>query len=415
MTKNEQEYLAVLRSRLTGSVDQDELEDILADYAEHFSAGRAAGRSDGEIYAALGSPDETAREIRAACLVRRAEQTRSAKNMYQAVMATSGISFLNLAVAIIPFILITVLLVILVVTGLAMIVGGPLLLLAAVLQMAGIAITVPWWTTPVSGALLAIGLSVAGVILIIAVSALAWVLYGLAVRFLMWTICRKKGDSFAMAPPPSPGKMAIEGDGARAIELRLRCAAGEIQVAPGAKDPHILDLATGDGSAGPSYDCTTDLHNGTKTVRIRDRSGFPCHAAWHCGMGAHRWDIRLNPAVPAALDIRNGAGLTRLSLGGLSLSGLKVKTGAGETVIDLAGYHGGDFSATIRNGMGNLTIRVPRESMTTIHVHHGMGDVDARGMVAAGNTYTVQAPGGNGPRITCQVKQGIGSLSLEAV
>ena len=65
--------------------------------------------------------------------------------------------------------------------------------------------------------------------------------------------------------------------------------------------------------------------------------------------------------------------------------------------------------------MGDLKIRVPRDSMTTIHVHHGMGDVDVRGMVAAGNTYTVQAPGGNGPRITCQVKQGIGSVSLEAV
>lgn len=415
MTMSEQDYLSILRARLTGSIGHEDLEDILADYAEHFSIGRSQGRSDEEIYAALGSPEEAAREIRAACLVRRAEHTRSAKNIWQAIMATSGISFFNLAVAIVPFVLITIFLVILVVAGLAMIIGGPVLLLAAVLQMAGIAITVPWWTTPVSGALIALGLSVAGVVLLVAVVGLAWVLYGLAVRFLMWNIRLKKGEPFTMAPPPSPENMAIDGEGATALDLRLRSGAGEFMLSPGAEDPHILRLAIENGSSAPLYDCTTELSNTVKTVRIRDRSFFPGHAAWHCGNGVSRWDIRLNAAVRAALDIRNGAGVIRLVLGDLDISRLKIKNGAGETHVDLAGYHGGDFSAEIQNGMGNLIIRVPKESNTRVVVRRGMGDIRVRGMVAKDDTFTVPEPGPDAPRITCHIKQGIGSLSLETV
>jgi uncharacterized membrane protein len=415
MMKNEQNYLSILRARLTGSIGHEDLEDILADYAEHFSIGRSLGRSDEEIYSALGSPEEAAREIRAACLVRRAEHTRSAKNIWKAMVATSGISFFNLAVAIVPFVLITVLLVILVIAGLAMIIGGPVLLLAAVLQMAGIAITVPWWTTPLSGALLAIGLSVAGVVLIVVVSGLAWVLYGLAVRFLMWNIRLKKGEPFTMASPPSPESLAIEREGATALDFRLRSSAGELMLSPGAEDPHIIRLAIENGSSKPVYDCTTGLSNEIKTVRIRDRSFFPGHAAWHSGTGASRWDIRLNPAVRAALDIRNGAGVIRLALGDLDISGLKIKNGAGETHVDLAGYHGGDFSAEIHNGMGNLIIRVPQKSNTRIVVRRGMGDIKVSGMIAEGDTFIVPEPVPNAPRITCQVKQGIGSLSLETV
>jgi hypothetical protein len=329
--------------------------------------------------------------------------------------ATSGISFFNLAVAIVPLVLITVLLVILVIAGLAMIIGGPVLLLAAVLQMAGIAITVPWWTTPLSGALLAIGLSVAGVVLIVVVLGLAWVLYGLAVRFLMWNIRLKKGEPFTMASPPSPESLAIEREGATAVDFRLRSSAGELMLSPGAEDPHILRLAVENGSSKPVYDCTTGLSNKIKTVRIRDRSFFPHHAAWHSGTGVFRWDIRLNPAVRAALDIRHGAGVIRLALGDLDISSLKIKNGAGETHVDLAGYHGGDFSAEIHNGMGNLIIRVPQESNTRIVVCRGMGDIKVRGMVAEGDTFTVPEPGPNAPRITCQVKQGIGSLFLETV
>jgi uncharacterized membrane protein len=62
MTK--EEFLKTLRRRLSG-LPQDEIEEIMADYATHFEEGLASGRSEAEIAEALGDPARIARELRA--------------------------------------------------------------------------------------------------------------------------------------------------------------------------------------------------------------------------------------------------------------------------------------------------------------------------------------------------------------
>ena len=73
MLQNEQEFIRILRSRLEGTLPKDELEDILSDYTEHFSIGKANGRTDEELWRSLGSPEDVAREIRVMHLVKKAE------------------------------------------------------------------------------------------------------------------------------------------------------------------------------------------------------------------------------------------------------------------------------------------------------------------------------------------------------
>ncbi len=72
MLQNEQEYIRILRNRLEGTLPKDELDDILSDYSEHFSIGKANGRTDEELWRSLGSPEDVAREIRVMHLVKKA-------------------------------------------------------------------------------------------------------------------------------------------------------------------------------------------------------------------------------------------------------------------------------------------------------------------------------------------------------
>src|SRR6185503_1908871 len=77
MTKSE--FLDTLYRRL-GGLPPSEIDDVMADYAQHFADGSAAGRSEAEIAAALGDPARLARELRAEMGLRRWEEERTPAN-----------------------------------------------------------------------------------------------------------------------------------------------------------------------------------------------------------------------------------------------------------------------------------------------------------------------------------------------
>jgi uncharacterized membrane protein len=84
MTKAE--FLDTLRRRLAG-LPPDEIDDLVGDYATHFTEGMAAGRSEAEIAAALGDPMRLARELRAEAGFRRWEEARTPANFFAVLFA----------------------------------------------------------------------------------------------------------------------------------------------------------------------------------------------------------------------------------------------------------------------------------------------------------------------------------------
>lgn len=70
------EFLDTLRHRLVG-LPEEEIDDLVADYATHFADGMAAGRGEAEIAQALGDPIRLARELRAEAGFRRWETERT--------------------------------------------------------------------------------------------------------------------------------------------------------------------------------------------------------------------------------------------------------------------------------------------------------------------------------------------------
>jgi len=415
MTGTEKEYLETLKAELAGCVSREDLDEILADYAEHFSIGRAEGRSEEDLFCSLGSPKDAAREIRATYLVNRAEQARSAENIWHAFHATLGLGAFRFIFVLVPFVLLLVLLAILLVAGIAMILAGPVLLLVSVMQLIGIAITVPWWTSPVQGILLTLGLTVAGVILVIADLALMKFSYRGAIRYLRWNIRGSRAEWWDGDLPEGAvsGNAKILRDGATGLDLQLRLGAGEISLDAGTDEAVLLEMTGSDGRC-PALRSFSETWSGTlKKVRIRAKHTF-ASCGWDGGQ-AHAWDLRVNRSVPAALDILNKAGKTRLALGTLDLSSLRVRNGAGETTVDLAGYRGRGFNAEIRNGIGNLSVRLPRQINLRVRLHRGVGEANVRGFVVNGDTYVLEGGGPGAPEIRCEIRQGVGSLTLEAV
>lgn len=413
MQQTEQEYIRTLRDRLTGHVSQEDLDEILSDYAEHFSIGKSEGRSEQELCTALGTPEDVAREILASYLVTKAEQARSAGNIWHAVMATLGLGLFNLICVLIPFVLLIALLVIIFIAGMVMLVSGPIMLLIAVMQLIGFTIPVSWWSSPVMGIFISIGLCIAGIILVILDFHLARYFYRIAIRYLKWNIrVIRGGDGPDQDEAPCPSSSTVPRDGAESLDLQVLFGAGDLSIGEGSGGRNLVDLTTRDGTPCAPLSVTSSLSGSRRQVRIRGRHGL---SPWWCDEHSPVREIGISPEVPVGLDLRNKAGRTILALGALNLTSLRIRNGAGETRVDLAGYHGGGFDAQIRNGVGHLAIRLPKEYRLQIRVHRGIGDTDVRGLFVDGDMYLTRPDRPDAPQITFFVKQGVGSLSLEAV
>jgi uncharacterized membrane protein len=413
MQQNEHEYLKTLKDRLTGYVSREDLDDILSDYAEHFSIGKSEGRSEEDLCRALGSPDDVARELRASYLVKQAEQARSARNIWSAVMATQGLGLFNLAVVLIPFVILIALLTVIFVAGVLMVVLGPILLLVSILQVLGMSFATPW-SSPLAGIFISVGISVAGVFLVIAGLFLVRFFYRVGIRYLKWNIrLIRGGDGPDRDEKPCPATTTIPREGAENLDLQVRFGAGELAIREGTGGQNLVDLTTRNGTACARPSITRSADGRGKRVRIRGRHTH-C-ASWWSDESFPFMEIGITREVPVALEVMNRAGRTTLELGTLNLTGLRVRNGAGETRIDLAGYTGRGFEGEIRNGVGHLAILVPKEYLLRIRVHRGIGDTDVHGLVVEGDTYVTRPERSDAPQITLFVKQGVGSLSLEAV
>ncbi|MDB5438169.1 MAG: hypothetical protein JWM33_596 [Caulobacteraceae bacterium] len=89
-----QEFLGKLRAGLYG-LPQARISEIVADYESHFEEGRAAGRSDSEVAAALGDPARLAKELRAEAHVERWKEERTPSAGAAAVIALIGLIALD--------------------------------------------------------------------------------------------------------------------------------------------------------------------------------------------------------------------------------------------------------------------------------------------------------------------------------
>jgi hypothetical protein len=149
----------------------------------------------------------------------------------------------------------------------------------------------------------------------------------------------------------------------------------------------------------------------------------------------YEWDLRLNDDVPMEMFVELGAGESRLDLASLSLTRLKVMNGAGETHVDVGGnptlerlniYTGAgeveldltgrwdhDLDASIKGGVGEITVRLPDDVGVRVDASKGIGSIKAHGFTKEGGDYVNEAYGKSGVTLSIDINAGIGEIRLE--
>lgn len=90
--------------RLLDELPDKERLDIIADHTELFLRGTQQGKSEEEIAASLGSPQEVARKILAGYRIQQAQSDASVRNIWRAILATISLGIVNLVFVLGPFV-----------------------------------------------------------------------------------------------------------------------------------------------------------------------------------------------------------------------------------------------------------------------------------------------------------------------
>lgn len=100
---NKEQFFKELNHSLQ-TIPEDERQDMIHDFEEHFSFALAEGKTEEDIAASLGAPRQIAKELNASYHLEQVETKATTGNVFRAVWAAIGLSFFNLIIVLGPFI-----------------------------------------------------------------------------------------------------------------------------------------------------------------------------------------------------------------------------------------------------------------------------------------------------------------------
>jgi hypothetical protein len=214
---------------------------------------------------------------------------------------------------------------------------------------------------------------------------------------------------------------AVALGGATSARVEVDMAFGQLHVAPGSGSGGTPlpkgELLRGtfrfsSDNFGPEIGYAVKDKVGTLKIAQKGGDDF----AWPWEDRDSAWDLALNPTVPANLTIVHAAGEGELAFGGLTLTGLRVVGGAGQSTLDFAGEWRQSLHAEVQQGAGKLALRLPRAVGVRVAIDPGLGDVHAAGFTATGNDVYVNAAYEAAPvKLDLAVSQGAGEVTLDLV
>ena len=193
---------------------------------------------------------------------------------------------------------------------------------------------------------------------------------------------------------------------AKTVRAEIKMGAGEMTLGGGARDLFEGQFSYNVARWKPEVDYSVSGSRGQLTVRQPEASGPMRNSK-------NRWDLHFNNQVPLELSVELGAGKSTLDLGTLALSQLDVKMGVGETIVDLSGDWKNDLVARIRGGVGQATVRLPRDVGVRVHAKGGIGQINAGELERKDGDYVNEAYGKSPVTLSVDVEGGIGQINLE--
>jgi hypothetical protein len=131
-------------------------------------------------------------------------------------------------------------------------------------------------------------------------------------------------------------------------------------------------------------------------------------------LGAGRANLVLGSLALTRLDVNAGAGDMDIDLSdSQTLTWLEFDIGAGEVTLDLTGDWQQDLDATIEGGVGELSLRLPKDVGVRVEVDSGIGSIDTSGLTKDGDTYTNDAYGDSDVTLHIELNAGVGKINLD--
>jgi N-terminal domain of toast_rack, DUF2154/Domain of unknown function (DUF5668) len=192
---------------------------------------------------------------------------------------------------------------------------------------------------------------------------------------------------------------------AKSVSASLRSSGGEVTVSGGSSRLLDADFSYGDSYVSPTVDYNVDSGHGRLNITQDDQTAH--------FMGSHNtWNVHFSNNVPLELKVDIGAGEGRFHLHDVPLTNFTLEMGAGHVEVDLTGGRKKDLDADLEGGVGQATIRLPRNVGVIVHASGGIGAVDAHGLRHDGDEYTNEAYGKTPATIRLRVEGGVGEISL---
>jgi hypothetical protein len=200
---------------------------------------------------------------------------------------------------------------------------------------------------------------------------------------------------------------AVELQGAKNVDVDLNMPAGNLTVAGGSGRLMDADFRYDRRDDKPHVDYSVAGDHGQLHVDDDDRGN---HTHW--GADDSDWNLRVANNVPISFHLEMGAGQSNLRLNGVEVKDLDVHMGAGQLDLDLTGPRTTNLTGTIEGGVGQATIRLPKEIGVHVDATGGIGSVDAQGLHKDGGAWVNDQYGKTPTSIDLTVHGGIGEIRL---
>jgi hypothetical protein len=200
---------------------------------------------------------------------------------------------------------------------------------------------------------------------------------------------------------------AVELQGAKSADVDLEIPAGELMLAGGSSHLMDADFRYVDSQGKPNVEYS--VSGGRGELRVTQDEN-----RWHTHFGNedNEWNMHVANDVPLDLHLQMGAGHTNLQLNGVDVKNLDVHMGAGQLDLDLTGERKTSVDGTIEGGVGQATIRLPKDVGVHVDATGGIGSVDARGLQHDGSSYTNELYGKTPTSVELTIHGGVGSIRL---
>lgn len=179
------------------------------------------------------------------------------------------------------------------------------------------------------------------------------------------------------AGPVLHERHVVERGAATSARVEIDMTAGELEVTSGAKSLVEGDFDFNVPSLKPEI--AYAVNGGAGVLKVSQGSAS--------GSYENTWRLSLDETTPVDLEVRLGAGDTKLVLGRVNLQSLTIDLGAGDQMIDLRGMPAKSYSVKVRAGAGDTTIQVPPTVGISASLTGLIGDRNVQGLEKQGGRW----------------------------